>query len=95
MTKNAEKVPAARTRAPNYRRREKTKDFLCTVPALGFFAAFVYYPIIDLFRISFTNWNLIKDNYKYVALKNYTWLFAGSGTEKDRKSTRLNSSHRL
>ena len=89
MMRQAEKVPAARTKTPNYRRREKAKDFLCTVPALGFFAAFVYYPIIDLFRISFTNWNLIRDNYKYVGLKNYTWLFAGSGAEKWLASLRI------
>jgi len=75
-------VPGARTRAPNHRRREKAKDFLCVLPALGFFAAFVYYPIIDLFRISFTNWNLIRDKFDYVGFKNYKWLFAGSGFEK-------------
>lgn len=63
----------------NYRRRERFKDFLCVLPALVFFLIFVYYPIAELFRISFTNWNLIKPNYSYVGLKNYIWLFQGSG----------------
>ncbi len=63
----------------NLRQVERFKDFLCVLPALLFFAVFVYYPIIYLFRISFTNWNLIKDVYKDVGLKNYNWLFNGSG----------------
>lgn len=82
-------IPEARKRAPNYRKRERTKDFLCVVPALGFFLAFVYYPIIDLFRIGFTNWNLIRDKYDYVGFKNYKWLFAGSGFEKWLDSLRI------
>lgn len=59
--------------------QEKIKDFLCVLPALIFLFIFVYYPIGDLIRISFTNWNLVKDEYKYVGLKNYEWLFLGSG----------------
>jgi multiple sugar transport system permease protein/sn-glycerol 3-phosphate transport system permease protein len=66
----------------NYKRREKVKDFACVVPALVFFLVFVYYPIIDLFRISFTNWNLIRDNYAFVGFKNYRWLFDGSGFDE-------------
>ncbi len=63
----------------NYRGRERFKDFLCVLPALLFFAVFIYYPIVSLFNISFTDWNLIRDGYEYVGLKNYKWLFAGSG----------------
>ena len=62
-----------------YGRRERIKDFLFVLPALIFFGIFVYYPVAELFRISFTNWNLIKPNYDYVGLKNYIWLFEGSG----------------
>lgn len=58
---------------------ERFVDLLCIEPALFFFLLFVYYPVIDLLRISFTNWNLLKDDYTYVGMKNYTWLFAGSG----------------
>ena len=59
--------------------REQCKDVLMVVPAVAFFLIFVYYPVIDLIRISFTNWNLIKEDYGFVGLKNYTWLLQGSG----------------
>lgn len=54
-------------------------DFLCIVPAMIFFMMFVYYPIIDLVRISFTDMKLGNDNFKQVGFKNYKWLFQGSG----------------
>lgn len=57
------------------------KDFLCVLPAILLLIVTNYYPIVDLIRVSFTDWNLIKDNYSYVGLKNWKWLFAGSGTE--------------
>lgn len=67
------------TKKIDYRRRERIKDFMCVVPALIFLIIFVYYPIVHLFKISFTDWNLIKEDYKFVGLKNYRWLFRGSG----------------
>ena len=60
-------------------RRERYIDFLCIVPAMIFFMMFVYYPIIDLVRISFTDMKLGNDNFKQVGFKNYKWLFQGSG----------------
>ena len=89
MANQAARFSEARKRVPNYRRRERAKDFFCVVPALGFFLAFVYYPVIDLFRIGFTNWNLIRDKYDYVGFKNYRWLFQGSGFEKWISSLRI------
>ncbi len=58
---------------------ERYKDFLCIQPAVIVIILFVYYPVLDLVRISFTNWNLLKEEYSYVGLKNYKWLFDGSG----------------
>lgn len=57
------------------------KDFGCTVPALILILVFTYWPIVRLVQISFTDWNLLNDNYKYVGLKNWKWLFTGSGTK--------------
>lgn len=57
------------------------KDFCCTVPALFFLLIFTYFPVLHLIQISFTNWNLIKDDYQYVGFKNWIWLFKGSGTK--------------
>lgn len=64
----------------NPRKASACKDFICVVPALILIAVFTYYPIMELFRISFTDWNLLNDTYQYVGLKNWKWLFAGSGT---------------
>lgn len=58
---------------------ERYRDFLCVLPAIVALAIFTYYPLLDLFRISFTNWNLMKEEYKFVGWKNYKWLFDGSG----------------
>jgi multiple sugar transport system permease protein/sn-glycerol 3-phosphate transport system permease protein len=57
------------------------KDFTCVLPALILLAVFTYYPIVEVIRISFTDWNLINDSYQYVGFKNWKWLFAGSGTK--------------
>lgn len=61
---------------------ERYRDFLCVLPAIVALAVFTYYPLLDLFRISFTNWNLMKEEYKFVGWKNYTWLLDGSGWKK-------------
>jgi ABC-type sugar transport system permease subunit len=60
---------------------DNLKDFGCVVPALVLILIFTYYPIVKLIQISFTDWNLLNDNYNYVGLKNWKWLFTGSGTK--------------
>ena len=57
------------------------KDFSCVLPVLIFLAVFTYYPIVELLRISFTDWNLLNDTWQYVGFKNWNWLFAGSGNK--------------
>ena len=57
------------------------KDFICVVPALILLAIFTYYPICKLVQISFTDWNLLNETWNYVGLKNWVWLFNGSGTK--------------
>lgn len=65
----------------NPRTMSSCKDFLCVLPVLVFLAIFTYYPILELFRISFTDWNLLNDTWNYVGFKNWKWLFGGSGTK--------------
>lgn len=65
----------------NPRTMSSCKDFLCVLPVLVFLAVFTYYPILELFRISFTDWNLLNDTWNYVGFKNWKWLFGGSGTK--------------
>src|SRR5690606_40867829 len=59
---------------------ERMKDFLCVQPALIFFLLFVYYPVVDLVRISFTDMRmLVPDPQEFIGLKNYEWLFFKTG----------------
>lgn len=50
------------------------QQFLCTVPALFFVVLLNHYPLIEMIRYSFTDWNLLRKTYKYVGLKNWIWL---------------------
>lgn len=63
------------------RNGEKLVDFLLVLPALILLAIFTYYPVAKLVQISFTDWNLLKPTWNYVGLKNWQWLFAGSGAK--------------
>jgi ABC-type sugar transport system permease subunit len=59
---------------------ERMKDLLMVEPAIFFFLLFVYFPILDLLRISFTDMRmLVPDPQPFVGLKNYEWLFFKSG----------------
>lgn len=61
---------------------ESMKDLLCVEPALFFFLLFVYYPVIDLIRISFTDMRMLSDaTFEFAGFKNYKWLFTGSGAK--------------
>ena len=60
---------------------EKFVDFLLVLPALALLAIFTYYPVAKLVQISFTDWNLLKPTWNYVGLKNWNWLFNGSGAK--------------
>lgn len=55
-------------------RKESLYEFLCCVPALILIILIAYYPSAELFRISLTDWNLIKRDYHYVGLTNWIWL---------------------
>lgn len=48
------------------------------IPALLLILFFVLWPLIEAFRISFTQWNGYSQNYKYIGLKNYLKLFRDS-----------------
>ena len=63
------------------RNGEKLVDFMLVLPALVLLAIFTYYPVAKLVQISFTDWNLLKPTWNYVGLKNWNWLFNGSGAK--------------
>lgn len=63
------------------------KDLFCVQPALFFFMLFVYFPIIDLVRISLTDMRmLVADPQKFIGLRNYQWLFLQSGWNRFSES---------
>lgn len=84
-TNNAtiENTGASSPKAPWLTRRRKAKfvDFLFVVPALILLAVFTYFPVAKLFQISLTDWNLLSPEWNFVGLKNWKWLFAGSGAK--------------
>ncbi len=77
---NTLEAPAKR---PLFSRRngERCIEFLFVLPALILLGIFTYYPIARLVQLSFTDWNLLKPTWEYVGLKNWQWLFTGSGAK--------------
>ena len=70
-------------------KKEQFKDFIMVVPALLYAVIFAYYPLVNLFNYSFTNWNLLRDSYKYVGFSNYEWLLTGTGAKYIRNSIQV------
>lgn len=66
---------------------EQMKDLLCVEPALFFFLLFVYYPIVEMLRISFTDMRMLTTApQEFVGWKNYEWLFLKSGWDRFSES---------
>lgn len=75
-------------------RWERMKDLFCVEPALLFFLLFVYYPVIDLVRISFTDMGILTTGLqKYIGLGNYNWLFNQSGARYFWESLRITATY--
>ncbi|MCS7464815.1 sugar ABC transporter permease [Paenibacillus doosanensis] len=53
---------------------EALKDFSFALPALAFLIVFIYYPLVNSFYLSFTNWNMTKPVKKFIGMENYTKL---------------------
>lgn len=74
-TDGKKKLMSARTKS-------KCVDFLFVLPALALLALFTYYPVAELVKLSFYKASLLNlDQVEYVGLKNWNWLFAGSGAK--------------
>lgn len=54
--------------------RKTYTPYLFLIPALIFMGIFLFYPIVDVFRLSFTNYNMIQEA-TYVGTQNYENLF--------------------
>ena len=61
-------------------RWESMKDLFFVEPVILFFLLFVYYPLIDLVRISFTDMGILTTGkQEFVGWNNYNWMFNQSG----------------
>ena len=60
------------------RRPKKTleylKDFAFAIPALAALILFIYYPLVNSFYLSFTDWNMTRPVKNWVGIENYAWL---------------------
>ena len=54
-----------------YRKKEVITAVLFLMPAAVLFAVFKYFPLIDNFRISLTNWNFFRSEKTFVGLQNF------------------------
>ena len=73
-------------------RAERMKDLLFVEPALILFLLFVYYPVIDLIRISFTNMSVLTTGkQEFIGLDNFKWMFDGAGTRYFWESLKITS----
>ena len=54
-----------------YRKKEVITAVLFLMPAAVLFAVFKYFPLIDNFRISLTNWNFFRPEKIFVGLQNF------------------------
>lgn len=57
------------------------------IPALLFFAVFIFYPFIEGIRISFTNWDGYSQQYSYVGFEKYIYML----TDKNTLTTMINT----
>lgn len=55
--------------------KDRLCEFLCVVPALAAILLLYHYPLTQLVRYSFTDWNMLKKTYRFVGWKNWKWLF--------------------
>lgn len=81
MAKTALESKDAKKPLLNGKTKSKLIDFLFVLPALVLLGIFTYYPVAKLVQISFTDWNLLKPEWNLVGLKNWKWLFVGSGAK--------------
>ena len=71
-------------------RWERMKDLFFVEPVVLFFLLFVYYPLIDLVRISFTDMGILTTGkQEFVGWNNYNWMFNQSGARYFWESLRI------
>lgn len=59
----------------SYSKRETIAAFICLAPALILAVVFVVIPLINVFYLSFTDWDLLRASKKFIGFKNYSYIF--------------------
>ena len=67
----ASQPPAAKPRKKRKYTKKNFLEFLCTVPALLLIVLLNHYPLVELVRYSFTDWNMLKKN---ICAVRFDWL---------------------
>jgi len=62
-------------RGQRYYLREISVAWLCLAPALGLTVVFVFIPLVQVFFLSFTNWDLLRATKNWIGIKNYEYIF--------------------
>src|SRR5690625_7015334 len=94
MATAAERTPPAakaraRARVHPSRRKDTGMAYIMLAPVLVLLGIFVIWPAIQAVYLSFFDWSFYTDS-EFVGWKNFRNVLID---DKDRKSTRLNSSH--
>ncbi|UQZ82131.1 Lactose transport system permease protein LacF [Paenibacillus konkukensis] len=74
LNSKTEAIDKSKPRRSAFRMMEALKDFSFALPALAFLIVFIYYPLVNSFYLSFTNWNMTKPVKKFIGMENYTKL---------------------
>jgi len=64
-----------RFRGQRFYLREIGVAWLCLAPALGLAVVFVFIPLVQVFFLSFTNWDLLRATKNWIGIKNYEYIF--------------------
>lgn len=72
-----------------YNKKETMVAYICLLPALTFAFIFVVIPLINVFYLSLTNWDLIKTSKKFIGLQNYKYIFSDAKFTKSIVNTLL------
>ena len=90
MKKETE-IPASALK-PRKKRKYKKQDWLdmlTIMPAIGLVILLNHYPLAELIRYSFTDWNTLRKTYNYVGLKNWKWFFSTLDTNHALNSLKV------
>lgn len=78
---------AAKSRALPLRAGEAWRGFLFVLPAVLGLGIFVYRPLVETFRLSFVEWNMVSPNKTPVGLSNYVEIAESSGALRALSNT--------